>query len=194
MGEINASLASEEARAEYAALRAESDRRSTTQQALVVLELTAVVAILAAAVRGGTTNEAVSLLGKTGSFYLLALIPLISFSFTHLWLDHDRWIDRIGRYIRLQIEPGRAMNWQTELQACDDARQSRDWGRYGYVLAHWCIFTAPSVFVLVALALNASGALEWTTVGADLVLVIGTTGEWMVRAGRRRSKGARRRP
>jgi len=154
-----------------------------------VLQLTAVVGIVAAAARGGPKGESLPLFGESGPFYLVALIPLISFSLAHLWMDHDGWIDRIGEHIREKIETGRAMSWQTMLFTLDRTRTARDWGRYGFVLSYWCVFVLPGIFALVGLAEDASDALKWATVAVGAVFMVGNTAEWLIRVGWRRSKG-----
>jgi hypothetical protein len=101
---------SQEATAEYATLRDEIQRRSTIQQALVVLYLGALASLAAAATKTGApvANGAVAV-DPPRTFYLIALIPMLAFSLSLLWIDHHRCIRRLGDYIREEIEPNRAM-------------------------------------------------------------------------------------
>ncbi len=89
--------------AEFRALRDEIAQRSTFQQAIVGLNLTALAAILGLAI-GRSSPEVVD------------LIPMVSSTLGLLWLDHHRNIQRIAAYVRDNLwiwEP----SWETYRQS-----------------------------------------------------------------------------
>jgi hypothetical protein len=77
--------------AEYAALRAEIAQRSSFQQALIALNLTALATIAGLVVSNHAAKG------------LLLFVPVISSTFGLLWLDHHRNIDLIATYTREEL-------------------------------------------------------------------------------------------
>jgi hypothetical protein len=163
--------AEQDVRAEFASLRAEVERRATIQQALVVLNLTA-MAGLTRAVTSSSPNAGASLKSDRG-FFLAVLIPFVSFALGHLWIDNDAGIARIGSYIRRRIEPRRRLGWEEESRL-----YRRDGRSVRYTFTHIVIFVFPGAIALIATAPRVDGhltrALMWI-VGAVLTVVSGMT-------------------
>jgi hypothetical protein len=72
-------------------LRQETSQRSSFQQALVALNLTAVGTIVGFVVTSRAPTE------------LLLVIPIVSPTFGLLWLDHHSNIHRIARYVQQEL-------------------------------------------------------------------------------------------
>jgi hypothetical protein len=87
--------------AEYAALRQEIQNRSGLQQTLLGLNVTAIAAI------GGLV------LSRRVSPAILLVLPPIVLTLGFLWVDHDRVIHDLARYIRTQLWTW-TPSWQQE--------------------------------------------------------------------------------
>lgn len=74
-------------RTEFTALRAEIDRRSTSQQGIIVVFITAAGVAATVASRGGQ------------SLFTLLILPFAGLAFSRLYLDHHLQIERIGKYL-----------------------------------------------------------------------------------------------
>ena len=89
--------------AEFSALRQEIDRRSTAQQAILVLQITAAGAV------GGFV------LRDPGKIVVLLVVPLASFAFCSIYLENAFQIHRIGSYVRHTLSkrvPG-GLGWES---------------------------------------------------------------------------------
>ena len=121
---------------EYESLRREIERRSTTQQALIVLNLTGVVVVttVVAKMRDGETRA-----------LLLLVVPFVSYALGRLWLDHHRVIKTIAQYVKEKLEPHLQLGWES-------------WGdkprgiglAIGFAAAHILIFAGPGTAAVVA--------------------------------------------
>lgn len=74
-------------RAEFVALRAEIERRANSQQAILLLQVTAVGAVGTVAAQGGDTA------------LTPLVLPFVSLALALLYVDHHQQIRRIGHYI-----------------------------------------------------------------------------------------------
>lgn len=133
--------------AEFAALRAEIAQRSSTQQALIALNLTAVATVLGFA------------LTKQSSRGLLLLVPVISPSLGLLWLDHHRNIRLIAEYIRDELWKDSDPSWETW-------RGAR--GSSGAVIAFF--LSVALIFGATAAGSWAAGWPGWTATSGVLLL------------------------
>ena len=131
----------EDLKTEYEHLRAEIERRSTVQQALFVLNLTAVGAITDIALKSGLHNG-------VRAYYLVLLIPYVSFALARLWLDHHNAIANLGSYIRTSIERRSTASWETAQRA--RFQQSATFGHYLFFVAYSVVFVGPGVAALGA--------------------------------------------
>lgn len=159
---------------EYEILRAEIERRSTVQQAIFVLNLTAVGALVALALREnpsasaptrGTSVEAP--LDSLRGYLLVLFIPCVGFALARLWLDHHEAVARAGRYIRTTLEPRSAASWETHLEA--QGRSTRA-NHYMFFIAYTVAFAGPGVVALVATGLHAHGVERWMLWATAVVL------------------------
>jgi hypothetical protein len=124
--------------AEYTALRAEIQRRSTTQQALVALNLAASATIAGAVVASRLDDE------------FLLVLPLVSSVLGLLWLDHARNIELIGSYIANKLwlwEP----SWETYARQLERRMRSQV---LEFALPMSLVFAGGSVAALVITALG----------------------------------------
>jgi hypothetical protein len=125
-----------ESYAEYESLRREIERRSTTQQALIVLNLAGVVAVTTAVAKMHNRD--------TGALVLL-VIAFASYALGRLWLDHHRAIKAIARYISEELEPRLQLGWESW------TNKPRGSGlAAGFAIAHILIFCGPGVTAIVA--------------------------------------------
>lgn len=153
------------AEAEYAALRAEIERRSTVQQALLVLYLTAVGAIVSLAFKSGVD---VGSLRSTRSYFLALLIPYTGLALARLWLDHHEAVLRIGGYIRTALEPRSDASWETFLHT--KGRSTR-LNHNLFFLAYGTVFVVPGVVAVGAAFEDTQGWERWLTWASALLLV-----------------------
>lgn len=109
---------------EFRALRTEIDRRSTAQQAIVGLQLTASASL--AGVAAAHTDDAALLL-IIGPLSLLLLLQ---------WLDHHRQITRIGLYFRTEVEPRAGLAWEHWNQKHGPGRIHR----WTWITAYYLLF------------------------------------------------------
>jgi hypothetical protein len=133
-------------RTEYETLRSEIERRSTIQQALFVLNLTAVGAIADIALKSGLQRSSTH--SGDRAFYLALLIPYMSFALARLWLDHHKVIGDLGAYIRDALETRLNLSWGTMSQARSE-RSSRV-SRYAFFGAYAIVFVGPTAVALAA--------------------------------------------
>jgi hypothetical protein len=154
---------------EYAALRTEIERRSTVQQAVFVLNLTAVGAVVTLALKPGTNG--VSSGASSRSYYLLLLIPYVGFALARLWLDHHDAILRIGSYIRSTIESRGAASWETALEGT--GRRSSTQNHFMFWGANGIVFLGPSLVALLASAAHVLHHGAWR--GVMWAVALGVT-------------------
>jgi hypothetical protein len=144
---------------EYELLRTEIERRSAVQQTVFVLNLTAVGAIVALALKSkpvgaGAADSAAAPLNSAAGYFLMLLIPYVGFALARLWLDHHEAIARAGRYIRSTLEPRSDASWETYLQALG---RSTRLNHYMFFFAYAVVFVGPGVVAIVATAKYSHG-------------------------------------
>lgn len=117
--------------AEFDALRRESDRRSTSQQALIAINLTAIAAVVGL-VASGRAQENV-----------LLVLPIVSSVLGILVLDHAIQIRRIGAYIEM------LWTWQPSWQSYIREHPPPRWMAGVYWASMLLIFAVGPVAALV---------------------------------------------
>jgi hypothetical protein len=161
---------------EYEAVRAEIERRSTVQQAVFVLNLTAVGALITLALKatptasgaaGSSSHPSTPALQSDRAYLLALLIPYVGFALARLWLDHHEAIGRAGRYIRTTLESRSAASWETHLQA--QGRSSR-LNHYMFFIAYTLVFAGPGAVAIVATHPYAHGLGRSALWGAAVVM------------------------
>jgi len=124
---------------EFRALRAEIDRRSTAQQAIVGLQLTASATIVGTAAAHPSVSVILFVLGPLSFFLALA------------WTDHHAGIHLLARYIRERIEPRfPGMGWQGWYR--EKGRQRKLDLIMRVVVPNVLVFAGPSAGALAVLA------------------------------------------
>lgn len=136
--------------AEYNALRAEIERRSTAQQAIVALQVTALSATTALTINNGNPN-------------LLLIMGPVSLFLALAWTDHHKQLGSVGRYIMEKIEPFvPGLGWE-------------GWIRSGGRLSKWGYFWRVTLQPLVIF-----GGSSAATLVAVWLLTKQQTGRWFV--------------
>jgi hypothetical protein len=119
--------------AEYERLRAEIDRRTAIQQALIALNVTVAGTIL-----GFVAAE------KAPNGLLLAIV-FISNTFGILWLDHHLAIHQIGDYIKKEL-----WDWRPSWERYLDRDKKPVWWRAFFMFAMVMAFTGVAAAAAVA--------------------------------------------
>ena len=155
----DARVASETARlAEFAALRAEIDRRSTAQQALIGLNLTATAAI-ATLVTGNGQDE------------LLLVLALVSPTLGSLWVDHARNIEALGKYISDEL-----FNWSPCWErSVPRYRERMRWRPYEFVASMLIALLGPPWGALTLVRSHIDGGTETALFAAGMVFTASYT-------------------
>jgi hypothetical protein len=137
--------------AEYVALRQEIQNRSGPQQTLVGLNVTAI----------GTIGV-IALTRRISPAVLLALPP-ICVTLGFLWMDHDRVIHDLGRYLRTQL-----WNWTPNWQ--------QEHGRGHSPLWFWTpvgfMWIGPSTAALIAAAASTQLHSLWWLWALDVAVLV----------------------
>jgi hypothetical protein len=120
--------------AEFSALRAEIINRSDAERALVHLNLTAAGALAGVAA------------ANPGSAALMIVLPFLSSALGLLFLDHERKIHTVARYIKTKLWDGWDPSWERWL----DKHRKSDWWRLIEVpMPTMLIFLGPAIAGLV---------------------------------------------
>jgi cobalamin synthase len=142
---------------EFKALRAEIDRRSNAQQAIVGAELVAVTAL---------TSLALSRANNVG---VLLILPVVSLFLAVQWYDHRLTIRSIGEYVG--DEMGAFGKWEKK-------GKPPAWGKYWGLVATLGLFPAVSGGAVLALLVtglsrskNPSWAIAWWWIDAVATLI-----------------------
>ncbi|MEW2510423.1 hypothetical protein [Streptomyces sp. NPDC046870] len=142
----------------FKALRAEIDRRSNQQQALLSLQ-----------VAGSTALTSVALANRHNVTALLTL-PLFSLVFGAQWYDHRLAIRSIGNYIRDDLGPRvpGLLDWEST--------KPKTRGQWVGVLATYAAFPVASIAAVIALVVaGAQGHVPaWAIVGWSVALMATT--------------------
>lgn len=139
---------------EFKALRAEIDRRSNVQQAIVGVEIVALTTLISVA------------LSKTNNVGVLLVLPIVSLFLAVQWYDHRLTIRSIGAYIG---KLGAFGKWEQT-----DKGKPPAWGKYWGLLATLGVFPAASCGAVAALlfaGLDRNNTPWWATVWWSIDLV-----------------------
>ncbi len=155
-------------KAEFAALRAEIDRRSNAQQGLMVMYVTGIGVAVTVATRG--TSPADGDAETPGGFAVLALLvlPFISLALATLFLDHHYKIRQIGDYIAETCTEriGMTVHWQAWNERRHGPRRRTSWWTGPFFIfacsSLWALAgTGPLLFMLGGNSLIWSLRLVW---------------------------------
>jgi hypothetical protein len=114
--------------AEFSALREEIQRRSTAQQAILALNVTAIGSIAGLA------------LTEDGAGAVLSVLPLVSSILGLVWIDHARNIEAIADYIRTELWHW-TPSWEIEVRK--QASEPR-WRLIEFAISIGALFAGPS--------------------------------------------------
>ena len=157
---------------EFSALRSEIDRRSTTQQAILGLQVTSALTLSGIAI---THHPYASVLFLIGPSSLLLFLQ---------WLDHRRTIRLVARYIRTSLEPHLVDSPQPSGGGSEQVPLGWQWYRYAHPdsTSHRFIWTVPMILLfsgVTAAALIGAWILiptlnspEWTFFGIDALIAL----------------------
>lgn len=139
-------------------------RRSTTQQALLGLNLTAVGFVAGLVLSGEADNE------------LLLVLPIISAVLGLLWLDHALNIEAIGLYVREKLwiwEP----SW--EIEVCRQ-KERRRWRLVEFVIPIGATFLGPPLVALLITLCELGDAAEIAVWALSLAFFAILLRSWVV--------------
>lgn len=155
--------------AEYAALRAEVERRANAQWSVFALQLASAGAIASVAV-AATSNLAV-----------LLLVPLSSYLLGSRYILHDFHIKLIRRYLRESLSERLAghIRWESWRSAALAAPTSRGWFSVtGWNFAHPTRLAFEGVGLLAVLSAGAAGVYHWWLRPPAWPLIVGYVLGW----------------
>jgi len=159
--------------AEYTALRAEIERRTTVQWNVFALQLASAGAIAGVAI------------SAAGNLALLLLIPLSSYLLGSRYLLHDFHIKLIARYVRDSLTErlsGR-LQWEVWRRTELSAPTSRGWFSVtGWNLTHPTRLAFEGVGFLALVAAAFGGAYRWSVAPPSWPLVAGAGAGWVLGA------------
>jgi hypothetical protein len=135
--------------AEFAALRAEIDRRSNEQHAVMGLSITATAALAAFVI-------------SRDHYELLPLFPILTAVLGMRWLDHHRRIREIGDYIREDINR-RLSEWTQVDDLLGAEKELEDAQAYRIVLTLLVAttFALPTAGAIAGAIAHRSGSTVW---------------------------------
>jgi hypothetical protein len=142
--------------AEFEALRAEILQISNSQWSILALQLTAAGVVFSFA------------LSSAGHIGFLLILPVITYAFTGVYVDHHFEIQQVAAYIREVLEPklGGHLHWETWLRRNPPKLQTRVW-------LHPLFLTFPAV---AAVAIIWVSAYVWMSLsiptGKRVLLII----------------------
>ncbi|MGW4065693.1 hypothetical protein ACWEGE_45915 [Amycolatopsis sp. NPDC004747] len=159
--------------AEYAALRAEAERRANAQWSVFALQLASAGAIASVAV-AAPSNLAV-----------LLLVPLSSYLLGSRYILHDFHIKLIRRYLRESLSERLAedIQWEAWRTAALAVPTSRGWFSVtGWNFVHPTRLAFEGVGLLAVLSAGLAGAYQWTVRSPAWPLVAGYALGWLLGA------------
>jgi hypothetical protein len=171
--EVDAQAENQIMLAEYAALRAEIERRAQVQWSVFALQVTAAGAIASLAI------------ASVPRFALLLIIPLSSYMLGSRYILHDFHIKLIQRYIRESLSPRLLdrLQWEGWKKDHFEDIKDRSWFRViGWNMSHptRIAFEGVAVLALVTVALLAS--YRWWTQRPSWLLMLGFALLWILGA------------
>jgi hypothetical protein len=147
-------------RTEFAGLRSEIDRRSSEQFLLLALSLTAFTTLVGIAGAKDATKSARE---------LLVLAPWLSSLAGLLWLDHDRSIHAIGRYIGQELWPGHVPSFERHRNRFGPSALT---AALGFLVPVLLVFLSPAGYALVATQGEFQNTVLWRAGVAAIVLFV----------------------
>lgn len=172
-GEPDPAIGTQVMLAEYAALRAEVERRANAQWNIFALQLAAAGSIAGVAV------------ASTANLTLLLLIPLSSYLLGSRYILHDFHIKLIRRYLRESLSGRLAghLQWETWRNVALAAPTSRGWFSVtGWNFVHSTRLAFEGVGLLAVLAAGVAGVYQWVLRSPAWPLVAGYTLGWSLGA------------
>ncbi|HEY0447828.1 hypothetical protein [Actinophytocola sp.] len=157
--------------AEYAALRAEIDRRATVQWHVFALQLAAAGAIASVAV------------STAANVALLVIIPVSSYMLGFRYLLHDFHIKLIHRYLRDSLSERLQGNLQWDSWKPEGFAEASDPRRFGVTswnFWHPTRLAFEGVAVLALAAVLAASAYAWWTDPPQWIVVVGVALGWLL--------------
>jgi hypothetical protein len=160
--------------AEFAALRAEAERRMTIQWNVVALQLASAGAITSLAI-AAATNVA-----------LLLIVPLMSYMLGNRYILHDVHLKLIRRYIRDSLSTRlsghlRWEGWRDQELASAVARQ-RWFTATGWNASHPTRLAFQGVALLTLVGVLAAGLFLWITRSPSWYVITGFAVGWLIDA------------
>jgi len=148
-GKASSELVVSSVLAEFAALRAEIDRRSNEQHAVMGLSITATAALAAFVI-------------SRDHYELVPLFPIVTAVLGMRWLDHHRRIREIGDYIRDDLNR-RLREWTDvdDLLGAEKELEGAQSYRIVLTLLVATTFAFPTVGAIVGAIAHRSGATTW---------------------------------
>lgn len=159
--------------AEYAALRAEIERRAGVQWNVFALQVTSA---------GGVAGLAIA---TTSNFALLLIIPLASYMLGSRYILHDFHIKLIQRYIRdrLSDELGGRLAWERWKRSKFSDVPDRQYRRITrWTVLHPTRLAFEGVAVLALAAGAVSAAYRWWADPPGWMLIVGFAVMWAIGA------------
>lgn len=172
-GEPDPAIGTQVMLAEYAALRAEVERRANAQWNIFALQLAAAGSIAGVAV------------ASTANLTLLLLIPLSSYLLGSRYILHDFHIKLIRRYLRESLSGRLAghLQWETWRNVALAAPTSRGWFSVtGWNFVHSTRLAFEGVGLLAVLAAGVAGVYQWVLRSPAWPLVAGYALGWSLGA------------
>jgi hypothetical protein len=152
--------------AEYAALRAEIERRTNLQWSVFALQL---------ASAGAITSVAIS---TAGNLALLLLVPVSSYMLGSRYILHDFHIKLIRRYLRDEHGLRDVLGWERWRRGELTTTTSRRW--FSWKLLHPTRMAFEGVAILTLLAVLVAAAYLWTAQLPGWAVVAGGVSGWVL--------------
>ena len=160
--------------AEYAALRAETERRTTIQWNVVALQLAAA---------GAITSLAIT---SVANVALLLIVPLMSYTLGNRYILHDVHLKLIRRYVRdsLSARLSGHLQWEAwrDRELAPDIARRRWFTATGWNVLHPTRLAFQGVAVLALVGALAAGIVLWVTRSPSWYVITGFALGWLIGA------------
>lgn len=160
--------------AEYAALRAEAERRTTIQWNVVALQL---------ASAGAITSLAIT---ATANLALLLIVPLMSYMLGNRYILHDVHLKLIRRYIRdsLSARLSGHLQWEgwRDQELAPDVARRRWFTATGWNSLHPTRLAFQGVALLALAGALGAGVFLWITQSPSWYVIAGFALGWSIDA------------
>lgn len=160
--------------AEYAALRAEAERRTTIQWNVVALQL---------ASAGAITSLAIA---AAGNVALLLIVPLMSYMLGNRYILHDVHLKLIRRYIRdsLSTRLSGQLQWEgwRDQELAPEVARQRWFTATGWNPLHPTRLAFQGVALLALVGALGAGIFLWITRSPSWYVIAGFALGWLIDA------------